>query len=251
MFKNLIKEKLKNGETVLGSFFNSYSPDIAEMMGTAGLDFIVIDCEHGPGSPESIVNCIRAAEATGMTPIARVTEGSRTTILRFLDVGAHGILVPQLESVEQAKQVVQYSKYAPEGIRGMAVPRAAVWGFANDYTRVENEETLICVQCENVACLECVEDVAKVPGIDVIFLGPYDMSQALGVPGQIKHPLMLDAEKRILKAAQDAGKIPGIYVNTPEDAIKAREEGWKLILMTMDIQRLGKAFMQDVATFRG
>lgn len=250
MFKNIIKEKLKNGEAVLGSFFNSNCPDIAEIMGAAGLDYIIIDCEHGPGAPDSIVDCVRAAELRGMTPIARVTELSRTTILRFLDIGAHGILVPQLESVEQAEQVVQYAKYAPMGIRGMAVPRASTWGLDQDYNRIENEETLLCVQCENTACLECVEDVAKVDGIDVIFLGPYDMSQALGIPGQIKHPLMLEAEKRILNAANAAGKIAGIFVNTVQDAIAAREAGWKFILMGMDIATVGHAYKHDVEIFR-
>ncbi|MDR2655375.1 MAG: hypothetical protein LBC56_04775 [Oscillospiraceae bacterium] len=250
MFKNLTKEKLRKGQAVLGTFFNSYSPDVAEMLGAAGLDFIIIDCEHGPGSPETVVNCVRAAEARGMTPVVRITEDTRTGILRYLDIGAHGILVPQLENSKQAEQVVKYSKYSPEGMRGMAVPRASSWGMdGHDYTRIENEETLICVQCENVSCLNEIEAVAKVPGIDLIFLGPYDMSQALGVPGQIKHPLMLDAEKRILNAAKEAGISAGIFVGDIDAALKSREEGWNLILMSMDIQTLGAAYKRSVEIF--
>ncbi len=250
MFKNIIKEKIKAGEAVLGSFFNSSNPDIAEIMGAAGLDFIVIDCEHGPGTPDSVVNCIRAAELQGMTPIVRVTEDTRTGILRFLDIGAHGILVPQLESAEQAALVVQKAKYAPIGVRGMAVPRASTWGLGENYTARANEETMICVQCENKSCLDQIEEVAKIDNIDVIFLGPYDMSQALGIPGQIKHPMMLEAEKRILNAARAAGKAGGIFVNTIDDALAAREAGWQFILMGMDIATVGMAYKKDVEVFR-
>lgn len=250
MFKNSIKEKMKNGEAVLGTFFYTNNPDCAEILGATGLDFIVIDCEHGPGTPESIVNCIRGAELRGMTPIVRVTEDTRTGILRFLDIGAHGILVPQLMSVEEAKQVVYYSKYSPMGGRGMAVPRASTWGLDADYNRIENEETLIGVQCENVSCLENIEEVAKVDGVDYIFLGPYDMSQALGIPGQIKAPAMLDAEKRILNAAKSAGKFAGIFVNTVEDAIAAREAGWQFILMGSDIQYMAAKFSDCIHTFK-
>lgn len=251
MFKNEMKAKLKKGEAVFGTFFNSYSPDIAEIIGAAGVDFIVIDCEHGPGSPEGIVDCIRASEARGMTPIVRVTEDTRTGILRYLDIGAHGILVPQLKSVEQAKEVVRSSKYAPEGMRGMAVPRASTWGLdGHDYTKMANEETFISVQCENVECLENIEEIAKVEGIDMIFLGPYDMSQALGIPGQIKHEKMLEAEKRILNAAKSAGIAAGIFVGSVEAAKQSREEGWDFLLTSMDIQTVGQVYSERVKEFK-
>lgn len=249
MFYNKIKERMKNGEAVLGSFFNSNCPDIAEIMGAAGLDFIVIDCEHGPGTPESIVNCVRAAEARGMTPIVRVTEDTRTGILRFLDIGAHGILVPQLESAAQAASVIQKAKYAPIGMRGMAVPRASTWGFDENYTQRENDETLILVQCENMSCYEHLEEVGQVEGLDAIFLGPYDMSQALGIPGQIKAPQMLEVEKKILEVCKKNGKFAGIFVNTIDDALAARAAGWQFILMGMDIATIGYAYKHDVDIF--
>lgn len=251
MFRNFTKAKIKNGEAVFGTFFSSYSADVAEVLGVAGLDFIVIDCEHGPGSPESIVNSIRAAEASGATPIVRVTENTRTGILRYLDIGAHGILVPQIESAKQTEQVVKYAKYSPQGIRGMAMPRASAWGIGgNDYTRIANEETLIIVQCENTACLDEIDTVAKVPGLDIIFFGPYDMSQSLGVPGHIKHPLMLDAKKRILSATKKAGIAAGIFVKTVEDARKAQEDGWQLIAMGIDIATLGMVYKNYVEAFK-
>jgi len=251
MFRNATKAKIKNGETVFGTFFSSYSADIAEVLGAAGLDFLVIDCEHGPGSPESVANSIRAAESRGATPIVRITEDTRTGILRFLDVGAHGILVPQVESAKQTERVVKYAKYSPEGIRGMAMPRASTWGMdGGDYTRVENEETLVIVQCENAACLKEIDAVAQVPGLDLIFFGPYDMSQSLGIPGQIRHPLMLDAEKRILNAAKNAGIAAGLFVNSLDDARRAREDGWKLIAMGVEVSTLGMVYKNYVETFR-
>ena len=251
MFRNFTKAKIKNGEAVLGTFFSSNSADAAEVLGAAGLDFLVIDCEHGPGSPESIENCIRAAESRGMTPIVRITENTRTGILRYLDIGAQGILVPQIESAQQAGQVVQYAKYSPEGVRGVGITRASTWGLdGNDYARTANEETLVIVQCENSECLQEIDTVAKVPGLDLIFFGPYDMSQALGVSGQMQHPLMLDAEKRILSAAKNAGIAAGIFVKTVADARKARAEGWQLIAMGVDIATLGAVYKDYVVAFK-
>jgi 4-hydroxy-2-oxoheptanedioate aldolase len=251
MFRNSTKAKIKNGEAVLGALFGSNSADIAEVLGAAGLDFILIDCEHGPGSPESVINCIRAAESRGASPIVRITEDTRTGILRYLDIGAQGILAPQIESAKQTEQVIRHAKYSPEGIRGMAMPRASTWGMDGaEYARIANAETLIAVQCENTACLNDIEKVAQVPGLDVIFLGPYDMSHALGIPGQLKHPLMLDAEKRILSAAQKAGIAAGTFVGTVENAIKAREEGWKFILLGTDIMTLGAVYKNYVEAFR-
>ena len=236
---------------MLGVLFSSYSADMAEVLGAAGLDFILIDCEHGPGSPESVANCIRAAEIRGASPMVRVTEDTRTGILRYLDIGAQGILVPQIESAKQVEQVVAYAKYSPQGIRGMAMPRASTWGMDGpEYTCIANEQTLIAVQCENSACLNDIENVAAVPGVDVIFLGPYDMSHSLGIPGQLKHPLMLDAEKRILNAAQQAGIAAGTFVGTIENAIKAREEGWRFILLGTDIMTLGSVYKGYVEAFK-
>ena len=251
MFKNWVKAKINAGEAVLGTLMNSYNADIAEILGAAGLDFIIIDCEHGPGSPESVVNCVRAAELRGMSPIIRVTEDTRTGILRYFDIGAHGILVPQIEGAKQAEQVVKHSKYSPYGFRGMAMPRASSWGMDEDgYMEAANEETMIIIQCENAACLNEIEKVAKVPGVDVVFLGPYDMSQALGVPGQTKHPLLLDARKRILSAAEEAGVAAGIFVTAIEDALMAKKEGWKLILMGLDIASIGSVYRGYAEEFR-
>jgi len=147
--------------------------------------------------------------------------------------------------------VVAYAKYSPDGIRGMAMPRASTWGMDGaEYTRMANEQTLIAVQCENSACLNDIENVAAVPGVDVVFLGPYDMSHSLGIPGQLKHPLMLDAEKRILNAAQQAGIAAGTFVGTIENAIKAREEGWRFILLGTDIMTLGSVYKGYVEAFK-
>ena len=181
MFKNKLKEFIKEGKAGIGTFVMCNSPDIVEVIALTGFDFIVIDTEHGPLSVESTQNLIRAAELRGITPITRVTECSETTILRSLDVGAHGIQVPQVNDRKTAEDVVRRAKYYPEGYRGIAMPRAANYGTVNplDYFKIENEETMVVVHCENKIGLDNLEEIVKVPSIDVIFLGPFTILKKL------------------------------------------------------------------------
>jgi 4-hydroxy-2-oxoheptanedioate aldolase len=131
MFKNRLKRMLKDGKTAIGTFVMCNSPDVVEVIALSGADFIVIDTEHGPLTVESTQHLIRAAELRGITPITRVTDSSETTILRSLDVGAHGIQVPQVNDRETAEKIVKYAKYFPSGSRGVAFPRAADYGITN------------------------------------------------------------------------------------------------------------------------
>lgn len=248
MFNNRLKKELYEGRPCFGTLICNNSPDIVEICGLAGFDFVILDIEHGYMSPETTVNLIRAAQITGMTPITRVTENSETIILRSLDVGAHGVQVPQINDAASAQLAVQRAKYHPQGMRGVAFPRSADYGLVPifDYFRRENEETMVVVHCENVIGLRNLEEIAAVPGVDVIFLGPFDLSQSMGIPGQVGSPQIQEAANRVVKVCEQYGKIPGIYCNTADEARKRAREGFKYIPIGMDSTLISEAFKRVI-----
>lgn len=234
---NQLKRKLAEGGVALGTFITLNCPDLVEIAGLAGFDYCIIDTEHGPGNPESIQHMIRAAELRGMAPIVRVTDTAPTTILRTLDVGAAGIQVPQVNSPETAEYVVRSAKYFPKGDRGACLTRSSRYGFVPgvaEYFEEANRETLVIVHCENRQGLECLDGIAAVDGVDVIFVGPYDLSQSFGIPGQIYHPVMVDAVAKALAAAKRAGKPAGIFVGSVEEAKARIEQGFTYIAYSTD-----------------
>ena len=160
---------------------------------------------------------MRAAQAGGTTPITRVTFNGETEILRALDVGSHGVQVPQINTREDAELAVRRAKYYPMGIRGSAMTRSCDYGKTpfTDYIEHENAETLVSVDIENIIGLQNIEEIAAVDGVDVLFLGPYDMSQSMGIPGQTDHPRIQEAADIVLAACKKYGKIPGVYASTP------------------------------------
>lgn len=248
MFQNKLKKRLKQGGAVLGTFVMCNSPDLVEIIGLSGIDFIVIDTEHGPMTIESTQHLIRAAETRGVTPITRVTDSTDTTILRSLDVGAHGIQVPQVNDKSKAESVVNASKYFPIGNRGIAMPRAGDYGTVNplNYFQNANNETMIIVHCENKLGLKNLEEIASVNEIDVIFLGPFDMSQSLGVPAQVDHPLVEQAAEKVVNVARKAGKAAGIFVSNGEQAKQRIEQGFQYVTIGMDVTVIASAFKQEV-----
>ena len=250
--KNRVKDVLKRGGVVIGSFVGLNCPDLVEIMGLSGFDFCIIDTEHGPMNPESIQHMIRTAELSGMTPIVRVTQGAETDILRVLDVGAQGIHVPQVNDCERAKKVAAWSKYFPEGTRGVALPRALGYGLRplTEAMKEVNEETLVITHCENVACLDCLHEIACLDGIDLIFVGPYDLSQSLGIPGQIDHPLMKETVARVLRITREAGKPAGIFVTSVDEALRRIEEGFQYIAYSIDMILFSQICKQTISDLK-
>ena len=223
--KNKLKEKLERGERTIGTFFESGSTAVIESLGLTGLDYAVIDTEHGPFEAESVGEYVCAAERRGLTPLARVKDISRPAILKLLDVGAKGLIIPQVKTVEDVKEVVRYGKYSPIGERGVAGQRANAFGFdmggsLEDMFRNANEETMLIPQCETVECLNDIEAVASVKGVSGIFIGPYDLSTAMKISGQFMRPEFLSALKKIINACHSCGKFVMIYC---DNAVKANE----------------------------
>lgn len=251
MIENKLKRKLLEGKAALGTFMVCNAPDLVEIAGLAGFDFVIIDNEHGPMRAESSQHMIRAAELRGITPIVRIPDRLESTILHILDIGAHGIQVPQVNDADAAKEIVEKSKYQPLGKRGLAFPRSADYGLCDitNYTSAANEETLIITHCENKTCLDNLEDICKIPEIDVIFLGPYDMSQSMGVTGQVTHELVENAAVRVLEITKKYNKIAGIFAGNGEIAKKRAQEGFKYIAIGMDTTLFSAKCLEEINKF--
>ena len=223
--KNIFKQKIESNKKTVGTFFECGSTTIIEGMGLTGLDYVVIDTEHGPFEAESVGEFICAAERRNLTPLVRVKEISRAAILKNLDVGAKGLIIPQVKTVEDVKQIVKFGKYPTIGERGVAGQRANVFGLdmggsLDNWFKNSNAETLLIPQCETVECLNDIENIIAVEGISGIFIGPYDLSTAMKIPAEFSNPEFINALQKIIKAVHDCEKFVMIYCDNAE---KARE----------------------------
>lgn len=243
MINNFL-EKTRNGKFTVGTFFEFGHAAVAEVMGMTNLDYFIIDCEHGPYDIESAADVIRAAEGISnckVTPFARAKDSSRPSILKLLDVGAKGIIIPHVSSVEEAKKIVEYGKYKPIGDRGVAVSRSVKYGFDSTtqngteiWFKECNEKELLIPQCETMGCLEHIEEIMALDGIDGIFVGPYDLSTAMGIPTEFDNPKFIAAIERIIKAVKANGKFAICYVDTPELAAVRKKMGYDSVTIRLD-----------------
>ncbi len=256
--KNLFLEKFRRGEKTIGTFFEMGGPAVGELISLTALDYFIIDGEHGPYDVMEAADIIRAAEGAGTAaPFVRVKDSERNSILRMLDVGAKGIIVPQIRSLEEGQRAVQYGKYYPLGNRGFAPTRNSLYGCAaeaqgsvQEYFNACNEMQLLILQCETVGCLEAIEKVAALNGVDGIFVGPYDLSVDMGIPAQFDHPAFTAALERISAAVKAAGKFCIIYADN-EDAAAARlREGFESVTLSMDCILYQQAINRSVKTIR-
>lgn len=225
MKKNLVLEKLNRGEHVVGTFFHSGSALVMDAIGLSGMDYVIIDKEHSPIGAETAADMIRAAEAKDLTPFVRIKEISRSSVLKLLDLGAKGLVVPAVNGVEDVEKLVEYSKYQPVGNRGMAMGRGVDFGLGTDpdihvHWNNVNRETLLIPMCETLGFLENVETIAAMDGVDGVFIGPCDLSIALGKPGDFDAPEVDAAFRRVVAACKKAGKFCLIFA--PNAALAER-----------------------------
>ena len=218
IMKNGLKEKLRSGQPAFGVSVMFASPQVVEMVGKLGFDWVLIDCEHGAISPESVELMAMAAESSGITPIARPWCNSPEAVLQIMDRGVMGVQVPHVNTATEARQAVEAVKYHPLGKRGLAArTRPANYGFGLsmvDYVAEANRETMVCVQLEETAALANLDDIVQVEGVDVFFVGPSDLSQSLGHPGRADLPEVQEAMDKIFDTVTAAGKISGSAGNT-------------------------------------
>ncbi|MHA1157973.1 MAG: HpcH/HpaI aldolase family protein [Alphaproteobacteria bacterium] len=214
-----LKKQLQQGEVVVGPFVIIPSVPLIDTLGHAGMDFCIIDTEHGPVSPESATDLVIAAQGTGVAPIIRVGANEERLILRTLDIGADGVQVPQINTIEDAQRVIHAAKYAPLGARGMSVFTRAGDYYAGQgvgHTDKQNDETMIVVHIEGQRGLDNLDEIMTVEGIDVLFLGPYDISQSLGVPGDVRSAKVEAALKEAAGKARAKGRAVGSYAKDVE-----------------------------------
>jgi 4-hydroxy-2-oxoheptanedioate aldolase len=208
-----MKAKLKAGEPVFGASVMFPSPQVVEMLGAFGFDWVLLDCEHGALTPDSVEVMAMAAQASGMTAIARPATRSADHILQVLDRGVMGVQVPHVNTAADAREVVEAVKYHPLGRRGLAAgTRAAIYdahGTMADYVRAANEATLIAIQLEERAAIENLDELLQVPDVDVFFIGPSDLSQSMGHPGNPRAQPVAEAINRSFERIVAAGRIPG------------------------------------------
>ena len=234
---NQLKTKLAEGRPVYGTFVVMGEPAISEMLGYAGFDYTIIDTEHAPADILLMQSQVRASEIAGITPLVRVTKNDPGMILRVLDSGAAGIVVPQVNTAAEAQAAVRAARYAPQGERGVAgVVRAARYGFVPmpEYLRQANEQTLVLTQVEHIEAVRNLDDILRIEGLDGIFIGPTDLSQSMGITGQFEHPELRRVINEVICKGLAAGKIVAIFCLHAEDAKFWRETGVPMLCIATD-----------------
>lgn len=238
-----LRERLLDGETTVGTFQLIGSPMVSEMAGIAGMDFVIVDQEHGPLTAETSVGLCAAAERGGAAPIVRVRENSEAEIQRALDIGAAGVEIPQIETKADAEAAVNHARFDPLGERGLSpYVRAGGYTGADDYTARQNEETTVIVHIEGERGVEHLDDILAVEGIDVLFLGPYDMSQSLGIPGQVRDERVEALMREVCDRAAEEGKVVGTYADDPQMANQWIDAGAQYVAVHVDGAILTHAF---------
>ena len=233
--KNL-KKRLKQGDTLNGCWLNLGSSLTAEIVGLAGFDWVLIDLEHGAGSEKDVLYQLQALAHTPVGAVVRVESAESQRIHRVLDMGAEGIMCPKITNPADARKVVSGLHYPPHGNRGVAkMVRATGFGqqFAEYYQEAQ-ENILGVVQIETVEVLNHLDEVAAIEGVDVLFIGPADLSMELGIFGQFDHPRFKEALQETVNAAQKAGKATGILFFNPDDYKRYHDLGIRLIACGAD-----------------
>jgi 4-hydroxy-2-oxoheptanedioate aldolase len=239
-----IRQRALAGETLLGLFLDLASPLSAELCGRAGYDWLLVDLEHGAGTEADLLSQLLAIEVSGAAALVRPQSGERLRVGRALDLGAAGIMLPRLGSAAEVREAVTYLRYPPGGVRGVAlrtrggglgrVPHAGLHAI--------NERVLGIVQIESVGALREADDIAAIDGIDVLFVGPADLSHSLGVPGDFESDVYVAALQAVIAACRAHGKAPGILLYDTAVAARAIEMGFRFVGIGAD-----GAFVANVA----
>jgi 4-hydroxy-2-oxoheptanedioate aldolase len=229
------------------------SPPVVEIAGLAGFDFVIIDCEHGPLNMLEAENMIRAAHLANMSAVVRVGENNPNMISRALDIGADAVEIPQISTKEDALNAVKASKFSPLGERGVCrYVRAAKYSSMDksEYFKYANENTLVIIHIEGMEGIENLDKILEVDGIDVIFIGPYDLSQSLGIPGDVNNIKVEEKMKEVVNKASAKGKIVGTFVDDIESAKKWKSLGIQYMSYAVDVGIIYDSFKKITEGFK-
>jgi len=232
---NHLKPRLARGDTTLGLWVTLESPSITEIAVTLGLDWVVIDTEHGSLDYKEVVEHIRVTRNSTTTPLVRIAEMSPGIIKRVLDLGAQGIIVPQVNDARDVATAVRYAKYPPEGTRGVGGDRATLWGLGLEaQTTIANRETMVIPLIETVSAGRELGSILELPGVDAVYLGPADYSASAGFLGQWEGPGVADTLLGLKDQARARGKGCGIMATSLEDSRRRRDQGFQMIGLGAD-----------------
>jgi 2-keto-3-deoxy-L-rhamnonate aldolase RhmA len=249
---NPIKQKLRSGQLAFGAWISIPSPAVAEIMALAGFDFLVIDTEHGAIDVESVQSLIQAMSGTAVVPLVRLAGSERSLANKILDTGPYGVMVPMVNSRDDAESAVRVARFPPEGTRGIGLGRAH--GFdpeaRNEYLKVANTLMLVGIQIEHREAVERVKEIVTTPGIDLVFVGLADLAGSLGYAGTTGHSQLAEAVDEIVRTARQAGIPLGIAVGGPEDLAIRIKQGFQFFHLGADMVYLGRACKNHLRQMR-
>jgi 2-dehydro-3-deoxyglucarate aldolase/4-hydroxy-2-oxoheptanedioate aldolase len=254
--KNDLKKRLHAGQSVMGTMITIFDNlQIAKIVKLCGFDFFIIDCEHGSYDYSAVANILAMAREVGIPAIVRIPSVGREAVLKYLEMGAAGLLLPSTETAEQARLLVQYAKYAPLGDRGVSLfrPHAGYEKVENagEYMQRVNQEMLLVAQIESRHAVQNCEAILAVEGIDAAFIGPSDLSQSLGIFGQLGHPDFISAVDRVIAAAKHHGKYSGLHCMTNTEALEPWiKKGMTINLWANEAMLMINAAREGLARFK-
>ena len=243
------RQRLRNGELLLGQLLLEFlTPGIGPMLDSCGLDFVIFDMEHGRCDIGLLEGMIASCRGSGIVAMGRVPDLHFAPLSRILDVGARGVMIPRVETRQQTEEIVRQLKYAPQGRRGVAL------GIAHDLYRPggadffdrANQETTVIIQLETVRAFENLDAIVSVPGVDVAWIGHYDLTVSMGIPGQFDHPRLVSAMNDLVRACRKYGVTPGFLPPDQESAAHWIAEGYRMISLGSDIS----VFLDGIRKFR-
>lgn len=252
MLNTHMKDKLRRGKPVFGTFVKENSSRLIELYGRAGFDYVILDAEHGAFSLSEAENMVRAADSVNMSTILRIPDCTEASVLHGLDIGAGGVQIPSLVDVEVARFGAQFSRYYPLGNRGLSLDqRSGDYGMAKaaEYFKHANENVSLVLQVEKKEMVDQVEELCKIPQLDIIFIGPGDLSQSLGKPGQMDDPEVQEAIKHVCEVGLHYKKIVGTIVMNPSQLKKYIDMGMLYMSISTDFMIYGKAIKEVAKGF--
>lgn len=235
--KNAVKKALKECRPTLGTWMQIGHPVPAEILANAGFEWVCVDAEHTDIGVDGVINIMRAMAHTKAVPVVRVSQNSTIEIRQMIDAGAQGIIVPMVNTVEDAQTAVAAAKYPPEGVRGFGFCRANAHGADFDtYIQEANENIFVVAQIEHIEGVRNIEAILAVEGIDGVFVGPYDLSGSMRIPGKLDDPQVEEALQKVLRACKKAGKSAGLHVVAPEPEriAAALNKGFTFLALSVD-----------------
>lgn len=248
-----LKKRLAKKELTIGSWIQIGNTDVAEIMAKAGFDWLVIDMEHSAISISQAHSLIQVIDLAGCVPLVRLSNNDSVLIKRIMDAGAHGIIVPNVNSVDDAVKAVKATQYPPAGTRGVGLWRAQEYGFNFDeYKKWQAPESIVIVQIEHIEGVNNLEAILRTKGVDGFIIGPYDLSASLGILGEFEHPDFKNALEKVYRVSKEMDALMGTHVVAPDvSEVRGRiDEGYRFIAYSIDTLMLGFSFREDLKCIR-